>query len=885
LVRNFKIRSRTKKVKMKNKPPKIPGWLIKLSAWYEDGFAVYGDVCEEYFEIKESKGRIHAKLWFWRQCLRTFPVFIRDLFIWRILMLKNYLKVAFRNIKRQKGYAFINISGLAIGMAACIMILLWVHDELSFDTHHENADRIYRLTIDANLGTQMKAPVSPTPAGPAMAKEYPEVLQFARLTRPNRSPVIVGDKEYFEENVAFADNSIFEIFSFPFLEGNPETVLETAYSTVITEETAKKYFGNQNPIGKMIKFDGDKEFAVMGVVKDIPENSHFTFNILRSMETLYAENRQLMENWMAISQYTYILLDEKAEYKGLEKKLPALVDKNLGTILKSYGASLTLHLQPLKQIHLHSDFAGDIAAQGDIMSIYLFSGIALFVLIIACINFVNLSTARSGTRAKEVGMRKALGAVRHRLVGQFLGECIVYSLLSLLLSIILLLLAMPWFNSIVGRNLSLDIFQVPWLIPGFIGLALIVGVTAGSYPAFFLSSFHPVRVLKGRIMTGPKNVLFRRILVISQFAISIVLIIGTMMIYKQLIYMKSKELGFDKEHIIILPGLREVIPTSYQTMRNEFKNIQGVMNVGASSMVPGRGITKSLFQPEGFSRDQSQPMDYRNIDPGYLPTLRIEIVAGRNFSEDLSTDKTESVLINETAAEKFGWNNPLGKQFIMSPDQSGQEAETRLNVIGVVKDYHVISLKEKIEPMILFYDTIECTTFAIRIDPSNIQKTLSLIQNKWKFLFPQKPFDYFFLDESFDSQYRAEERMGNLTLKFSLLAIFIGCLGLFGMASYTTEQRTKEIGIRKVLGASTGIIVRMLSKEYIMLVAIGNLIAWPTAYWMMKSWLDNFAYRTSLALWIFLAAAVLSLIVALVTVSFQSIKAALSNPADSLRYE
>jgi putative ABC transport system permease protein len=870
---------------MKNKPPKIPGLLIKLSAWYEDGFAVYGDVCEEYFEIKETKGRICAKFWFWRQCLRTFPVFIRDFFIWRTIMLKNYLKVAFRNIKRQKGYSFINISGLAIGMAACFMILLWVHDELSFDTYHENAARIYRLTIDANLGTQVKAPVSPTPAGPAMANEYPEVLQYARLTRPNRSPVIVEDKEYFEENVAFADNSIFEIFSFPFLEGDPKTALKTAYSAVITEETAKKYFGNDDPIGRMIKFDGDKKFAVTGVVKNVPENSHFSFNILRSMETLNVENRQLMENWMAISQYTYILLDEKAEYKDLEKKLPALIDKHLGTILKSLGASITLHLQPLKQIHLHSDFAGDIGAQGDILSVYLFSGIALFVLIIACINFVNLSTARSATRAKEVGMRKTLGAVRYRLVGQFLGECIVYSLLSLFLSIVLLIVAMPWFNAVVGRSLSLDVSHMPWLIPGFLGLALIVGITAGSYPAFFLSSFHPVRVLRGRIKTGLGNILFRRILVVFQFAISIVLIIGTMMIYKQLIYMKSKDLGFDKDHIIILPGLGDVVPKSYQTMRNEFKNIQGVIDVGASSMVPGRGITKSLFQPEGFSRDQSQPMDYRNIDPGYLPTLGIEIVAGRNFSEDMSTDKAESVLINETAAAKFGWNNPLGKQFILSSDQSGQEAETRLNVIGVVKDYHLTSLREKIEPLILFYDTTQCTTFALRVDPSNIQKTLGHIKDKWKGLFPQKPFDYFFLDASFDSQYRAEERMGNLTLRFSFLAILIGCLGLVGMASYTTEQRTKEIGIRKVLGASTGIIIRMLSKEYILLVAIGNLIAWPTAYLMMRRWLDNFAYRTPLTLWIFLAATVLSLIIALGTVSYQSIRAALSNPATSLRYE
>jgi putative ABC transport system permease protein len=870
---------------MTNTPPKVPGWLIKISAWFEDGFVVYGDVCEEYYEIVKTKGKLYAKLWFWQQCIRTFFVFISDFFIWRMIMFRNYLKIALRNIKKKKGYAFINISGLAIGMAACLMILLWVHDELSFDTYHKNADRIYRLTIDANLGTQMKAPVSPTPAGPALVDEYPEVLQSVRLTRPNRSPVVVGEQDYFEENVAFADNSIFEIFSFLFLEGDPKTALETAYSAVITEDVAKKYFGGDSPIGKMIKFDGDQEYAVMGVVKNVPKNSHFSFNILRSMETRYAEERPLMENWLAISQYTYVLLAENADPKSLEQKLPAFVDKNMGAILKSYGASLVLHLQPLKRIHLHSDFRGDIAAQGDIMSIYLFAGIAFFVLIIACINFVNLSTARSATRAKEVGIRKTLGAVRHRLVGQFLGECILYSMLSLILAVVLIIVTMPWFNALVGRKLSLNILQIPWLVPGFVCLAFIVGITAGSYPAFFLSSFHPVRVLKGKLKTGTKNLRFRRILVIAQFAISIVLIIGTMMIYKQLTYMKFKELGFDKEHVVVLPGLSDVMAASYETMRNEFKNIPGVVNVGASSLVPGRGITKSLFQPEGFAREQSQPMDYRFIDPDYLSTLEIDVVVGRNFSEDLATDRTESALINQTAAEKFAWDEPIGKQFILDSQQSGQEGETRLNVIGVIEDYHSTSLREKIEPMILFYDTTQCTTFSIRIAPTNIQKTLNLIQNKWKAILPQKPFDYFFLDDSFDSQYRAEERMGNLTLRFSLLAIFIGCLGLFGMASYTTEQRTKEIGIRKVLGASTGIIVGMLSKEYIVLVSVGNLIAWPVAYIMMRSWLDNFAYRTSPALWVFISAGLVSLTVALLTVSYQSIKAALSNPVKSLRYE
>jgi putative ABC transport system permease protein len=870
---------------MRKPPPRIPGWLIRVSAWYEDGYAVYGDACEEYYELAETLGDRPARRWFWRQGLRAFPAFVIDYAVWRTIMLRNYLKVAFRNIRKQKGYAFINISGLAIGMAACILILLWVYDEMSFDAYHENADRIFRLTIDANLGTAMSAPLAPTPAGPAMVRDYPEVVQAVRLTRPNRSPVTVGDREFFEENVAYADNSIFEVFTFPLVEGDPRTALQTAYAAVLTEDIARKYFGREPALGKTLKLGGGREYTVTGVAKTIPGNSHFRFNILLSMETRYAESRPIMENWLAISNYGYVLLAENADPAALEAKLPAMVEKNLGAVLKSLGGSVTLRLQPLKRIHLHSDFRGDIAPQGNILYVYLFSAIALFILVIAGINFVNLSTARSTARAKEVGMRKTLGALRQRLVGQFLGESVVYSLLALVIAVGLILLAKPWLSSLAGRDLGLDVLRIPWLIPGFLALALLVGIAAGGYPAFYLSSFHPVRVLRGGARIGAKNVLFRRILVVTQFVISVVLIIGTMVVYKQLAYMKSKNLGFEKERVVVLPGLGDVMPGSYETLRNEFRNIPGVLSVGATSLVPGRGLMKSVFQPEGYARDQSQPMDYCNIDPGYLPTLGIVIAKGRNFSEELAMDRTQSVLINRTAAEKYGWKDPLGKQFIIPPDPNTQEEEQRLNVIGVVEDFHITSLKEKIEPMILLYDPKQCRDLVVRIAPADVQKMLGLLRAKWKELLPRKPFDSYFLDEAFDSQYRAEERIGKLAMRFSLLAIFVSCLGLFGIASYTTEQRTKEIGVRKVLGASAGVIVRMLSREYLLLVAIGNLIAWPAAFVMMRTWLDNFAYRTSIALWVFLAAGILSIAVSMLTVSTQSVRAARTDPIRSIRYE
>ena len=671
---------------MRKPPPRIPGWLIRISAWYEDGYAVYGDACEEFYELTETLGARPARRWFWRQGLRAFPAFFLDYAVWRMNMFRNYLKVAFRNIRKQKGYAFINIAGLAIGMAACLLILLWVYDEASFDAYHEKADRIYRLTIDANLGRAMSAPLAPTPAGPAMVRDYPEVVQAARLTRPNRSTVTVGDREFFEENVAYADTSIFEVFTFPLVEGDPRTALQTAYAAVLTEDVAKKYFGREPAIGKTLKIGGGREYAVTGVAKTVPGNSHFRFNILLSMETRYAENRAVMENWLAISNYGYVLLAENADPAALEAKLPALIEKNMGAALQGLGGSVTLRLQPLKRIHLHSDFTSDIAPQGTILYLYLFSAIALFILVIAVINFVNLSTARSTARSKEVGIRKALGALRLKLVGQFLGESVVYSLLAIVIAAGLILLAKPWLSSLAGRDLGFEILSVPWLVPGFLGLALLVGVAAGVYPAFFLSSFHPVRVLRGGARVGAKNVLFRRVLVVTQFVISIVLIVGTMVVYKQLAYMKSKDLGFEKEHVVVLPGLNDVMRSSYERLRNEFRSVPGVLNAGVTSLTPGRGVMKSVFQPEGYARDQSQPMDYCNIDPGYLPTLGIAIVAGRNFSEELSSDRTGAVLINQTAAEKYGWKDPLGKQFIIPPDPNTQEEGQRINVVGAVRD-------------------------------------------------------------------------------------------------------------------------------------------------------------------------------------------------------
>lgn len=800
-------------------------------------------------------------------------------------MFRNYLKVAFRNIKRHTGYSLINLVGLAIGMTCCILIMLWVQNELSFDRFHQKADRIYRLCLDANIGSPLLAPVSMAPAGPAMASEFPEVVSAARINRPERVSIKFEDMTFQEENVGYADNSIFEVFTFPLLKGDPKTALVAPYSVVITEDMAQKYFKDQEPLGKMLRIDDEADFTVTGVMKNIPPNSHLNFNMIRSFETLYRENPQAMESWISVRFYTYLLLADNCDPKLLEEKFPPFVDRLMGNFLNAIGGTVRLFLQPLTEIHLYSNFERDLPSNGDITYVYLFSGIALFVLLIACFNFVNLATARSATRAREVGMRKTLGAGRGKLMLQFLGESVIFSFFSLAIACILLELVLPLFNSLAGRQLSLNYLERPWLIPALAGLALLVGLLAGSYPAFFLSSLRPVRVLKGTGGAIASGSGFRRMLVVAQFVISITLIIGSITIYNQIDFMKNKRLGFDKEHVLIIPGLNQAARQSYPSIRDELAKIPGVTSVGASSLVPGRGRTKSIFFPEGLSENEPQTMDYLTVDPHYLPTMNMEMAQGRNFSSDISTDSTESVIINQATAIKFGWDNPIGKTFRL-PNLPGDEGdELIVTVIGVVKDFHIASLHQKIEPQLIFYDLSSINNISVRLAPENITHTVGLLEEEWKKISPDRPFDFYFLDQSFDSQYRAEERLGKISLYFSLLGILIASLGLLGLSSYTTERRIKEIGVRKVLGATEAGIVLLLSKEIVRWVLLANIVAWPVAYWLADRWLGSFAYRINLGWTTFVLAGLVALSIAVITVSFQAVKAALANPVESLRYE
>ncbi len=795
-------------------------------------------------------------------------------------MFRNYITVAVRNLLRHKAYSLINISGLAIGMACCILILLYVQDELSYDRYHENAGRIYRLALEAQIpGKVLKAPVTPGPMGPAFANDYPEVISAVRFYRdPWHNPLVShGDKRFYQERFFFADSNVFDMFTFPLIRGNPKTALREPNSIVITEEMAEKYFGNEDPMGKVLAVELRHmlaDFRVTGILRRIPHNSHFRFDCLAPIANVSDLWRDIFDNWGNYLVCTYLLLRKDPRPALLEEQFPSFMN----THMKDEQMSITLHLQPLTRIHLHSHLEYEIEPNSDIAYIYVFSAIAFFILVIACINFINLSTARSTNRAKEVGMRKAVGAHRLQLIRQFLGESVFLSLIALMLAIALVELALPALNALAGKELAMGYGGNLPVLLGLVGIALFVGIVSGTYPAFFLSAFQLADVLKGTLKAGSKNPLLRRVLVVLQFAISIILIIGTGVVYNQLDYIRDKRLGFHKEHVIVLPIRGQEVRQNYEAIRSKLLQDPDILGVAASSRVPGGIIGKCSISPEGAQNEFVVP--WLSVDHDFIETLGIELAAGRDFSKDFATDAAEAIMLNEAAVKRFGWESPhkaIGKK--------ARFWGKKRAVTGVVKDFHISSLHHSIEPLVLHVHPNDFLYISARIRSDHISDALDFLKHTWHEFAPNHPFEYFFLDDSFDKLYRAEHKLGRIFGSFSLLAISIACLGLFGLASFATEQRTKEIGIRKVLGASVSGIVLLLSKEFTKLVIVSNLIAWPIAYFAMKDWLENFAYHIHIGVGTFVLGGILALIIALLTVSFQAIKAALANPVDALRYE
>jgi putative ABC transport system permease protein len=796
------------------------------------------------------------------------------------IMFENYLKIALRNIRKHKVYSFLNIAGLAIGLSSSILIMIFVLYERSYDRYHKKTGQIYRIAVRAMIGdTRIAQIYTPAVLTPTLLQDYPEVLHSVRFQNYSRGILVRTDDRVFNEyRVTSSDAAVFEVFTFPFIKGDSSTALAEPNTCVITETTAKKYFAEQDPMDRVLTI-GDRDFRITGIIEDIAENSHFHFDIFSSIVTYEDINSKA---WGANNYKTYILLQEDCTKKIFESKLSEIVKRyvyrNREDEWAKDGDYWEYFLQPLTEIHLTSDLHGEFEANGNAAYVSIFSIIAVFILLIASFNYMNLSTAKSASRAREVGIRKVIGSTRAPLMWQFLVESCLSSVFALILALIAVELILPSFCRLVGKQqLGIPYFKNLWIVPGLMGLALFIGVLSGSYPALFLSSFKPISILRGKLWSSAKNTWLRNGLVLIQFSISIILFIGTLAIQHQLKYLQNRRLGFDKEHVVVIKT-----PQSLGQRSQAFKQIlieyPNIISASGSSTVPGRGYNNIGFIPE--REQQSITLNLTCCDFDFLETLRLEMTNGRFFSRVFPTDSL-GIVINETTVELLGWENPLRMHFY-----SGSR---KLRVIGVVKDFHYESLHHRVRPGALLllpgiYRWSE-NYISVRIQPEDIPKTIDMIRKTWDDFTAGMPFEYSFLDEDYDTLYHNEQRTGKVFTIFSLLAIFIACLGLFGLSSFAAEQKTKEIGIRKVFGASVPGIVFLLSWEFTKWVIIANVFAWPISFHVMSKWLQNFAYRINVGFWSFVISGLLALMIALITVSIQSVKAAMSNPIKSIRYE
>lgn len=808
-------------------------------------------------------------------------------------MLRNYFKTALRNLWKNKGFSAINIIGLAIGLSTCLLILIYVMDELGYDRYNKNADRIYRLDAEIKFGgNHFILAVAPAPAGPAMRQDFPEVEKEVRFRNYGGVMVKKGSQNIREDGVIYADSTLFDVFTLPVLAGDPHTALVEPHTVVITERMAKKYFDGTGVVGRNLIINDSIPYKVTAVIRDLPEQSHFHFDFYFSL----AESKEAKstEEWLSNNFNTYILLRKGADPRQLEKKFQGMIVKYIGPLLQSAvhaslddffksGSYVGFSLTPLTAIHLHSNKTAELEANGDVQYVYIFSAIALFILLIACVNFMNLSTARSANRAKEVGVRKVLGSLRRHLILQFMIESVLISLISLLLAVGLAWLLLPVFNDLAAKHMSIGLFSRPWLAPAILLLVVVVGILAGSYPAFFLSAFQPIAVLKGHVAAGFKTSWLRNSLVVLQFGISIFLIVGTAVIYRQLGYIRNRSLGFNREQVLIVQNTY-ALGGQIRAYREGLLKLPGVEGATMTGYLPTsdyRNDNAFFFNPD---LDPKKAISMQNwvVDENYIPVLGMQLAGGRNFSKDFPTDSS-GVILNEAAVRLMGVTNPLGRKLYDLDDLKTRHV-TEYHVIGVVKDFNFNTLRQVVTPMGLFLKE-ERGKIALRIHTSDVRRVVAQAEAAWQKMVPGQQFSYVFMDDEFNSIYRSEQRVGGISLSFSLLAIFIACLGLFGLAAYAAEQRTREIGIRKVLGATVGGIVSLLSKDFLRLVLISAVITFPLAWWAMHRWLQDFAYRITIGWEIFVLAAVLAVGIALVTVSFQAIRAAVANPVKSLRSE
>ncbi|RUT73566.1 ABC transporter permease [Ancylomarina longa] len=810
-------------------------------------------------------------------------------------MYRNFFINILRTFGRNKFYTALNIIGLTIGLVCTILILLFIQDELSYDKYNVNYERIIRLGSDFTLnGKRDRVATSALPFGPTFKEEFPEVEEFVRFLGSGRQQFKYGDKIFYEERIAYVDSSVFKVFSFDLIKGNPDKALTEPNEIVLSETLAKKYFGQMDPIGKILLVGENKSYKVTGVMRDLPSNSHFRYNAFYSMKTLEKIrgteefNSTKPISFWSFSNYTFLLLKKHANSKVLLEKFPMYYNKYMKTLGDQLGVSYHLIIQNLADIHLHSDLQWD-APTGNVKYIYILFIIVIFILSIASINYMNMATARSTKIAKEVGIRKVVGAYRENLIRQFLAESVSITVFAFGIALIIVELILPLFNSLVNKNMVLSFSKTPELLLYSVGITILLGLISGIYPAFYLSSFHPSVILKGTFYKGKSSGLLRKLLVISQYAISAIMISGTIIVASQFVYMNNKDVGFNQKDILVAVVRDSVLRARIEPLKQELKKNPNITAVATSSGLIGFGGSKTVHLFEGTQGMEQYALNFNIVDFDYIDLMEMKVIQGRNFSRKFASDTSSAFIINQAAARKFNWNeNSIGKKMQFGVKIEGSDGDVRPgNVIGVVSDFNYQTLENKIEPINLLVSEDPRTRriLHIKINPNNRSETITYIKKVWDKFSPNMSFSYFFLEDRMKENYQSEERLLWIFSIFSIISILIASLGLFGLASFMTEQCTKEIGVRKVLGASSGRLVYLLTREFLQLIIIANIVAIPLSYWALQSWLCDFSYRINIGLWVFVVTILSSVIIGLCTVSWHSYRAASSDPAKALTYE
>jgi putative ABC transport system permease protein len=789
-------------------------------------------------------------------------------------MLKNLIKTAVRHILKHFGYSILNILGLTLGISSALFLIIYVSDEVSYDRYHEKADRIYRVSSKiTEPDDQFTWIFAQIPFGPQVVQDYPEVQSFVRFINMPRSLYKYEDKEFNEENFYYVDSTLFDIFTYKLVKGDVKSALLEPNKIILTEKIAARYFGSTDPIGKTLTA-GNTSFEVTGVIKDVPFNSHFRFDAVASRNNLPKQ----LGSWGNFGVFTYLLFPENFDVKAFEIKMQGMYDAYMKTIFGPINIKIEYILEPLTRIHLYSTNANEPEPTGSVTYVRVFAIVAIFLVLIAAMNYMNLATARSTRRAREVGLRKVVGSRRWPLVLQFLSESILFTIISLIISIVILIILMPKFNLLAGKFFDLHVIYSPVVILSLFAIILIVGILGGSYPAFFLSRFSPVTVLKGEITQGSAGSLFRKILVVIQFTVSVIMIICTMVVFRQLNYLKTMDQGFDQTNVISLQ-LNGAMIRKYPVLKQVLHENPNIKYVTSTNSAVGEGSGKLIFNVETDQGMSQRGINFTVVDHDFIEALGIKMVNGRDFQEDMPSDTLSGVVVNETFVNRMGWKDPIGKKI-----EAGNANTLRARVIGVMKDYHQTGMYNGIESLLLAYRPLNNVVY-IKLSGIETQPTLSFIETKWKEVFPGQPFLYTYLSERFNRQFEADEKRGLVFTMFTILAILIACLGLFGLASYMVEQRTKEIGIRKVFGADESIILRLIARDFLILVSIGIIIAVPVAYYFMSNWLKNYVYRSNIGVPLLILAALITMLITFLTISYKAYQAAVMNPANSLKTE